>query len=43
MHGTEADELAKLFQQLGFSRLVKKNRDSTTTVSSRLVKFFENF
>merc|ERR1711993_180482 len=31
MYGTEADELAKLFQQLGFSRLVKKSRASTTT------------
>ena len=36
MHGTEADELAKLFQRLGFSRLVKKNRDSTTTSVSRI-------
>ena len=33
LHGTEADELAKLFQRLGFSRLVKKSGPPTTTVS----------
>ena len=33
LHGTEADELAKLFQRLGFSRLVKKSEPPTTTVS----------
>ena len=33
MHGTEADELAKLFQRLGFSRLVKKSEPPTTSVS----------